>query len=513
MRSRAPFVLLALVAVYQASALVWLLRHVPTLPPDALDYAEVARSVIRGQGDTVNHVVFHTGFFRAVRHPLEVHGLLTPWLLVPLFKIWGATTAVARVPSAFAFAAVGTSAFLVAARFEGVVAGVLAGALCVTRYDLEAYAGMGTDDLGLAALALGAVGCFSLGVAENSRRWFGWCGLLAGAAAAQKVSGLLLPEAFTLTLLLVKEARSRAGLRGWFWIVGPTLAVIVLYAIRNERVYGELGSPYGALEWLGKEHLSRYFGLYEAPLRTTEILRTAGAPHVLELVGRQFRTLWEVVGHDPLVLMGLLATLAELRVRPAFAVATLSYVLGLVFLLCVLHHVEARYLAALVPLCAVSSATAAARVLARASSRWPEAIRWAERVGSAGVAGYCLWNAVSFTRELRSAGAMAASGICAGAMDFVRDALPADAVVLTPQPWLLSWAGERAAVNAPTNGLEAVVKVATHYRTGWAFADASFSKGFDMDGALATPEIADALNPSTVYTDGSCSVYRLEGIQ
>src|SRR5262245_52456849 len=59
------------------------------LPPDSTDYAEAALALVRGQGASINHVAFHTFMFPAVRHPLEVHGLLAPYLIAPLFAIWG----------------------------------------------------------------------------------------------------------------------------------------------------------------------------------------------------------------------------------------------------------------------------------------------------------------------------------------------------------------------------------------------------------------------------------------
>src|SRR6185436_4278256 len=73
-------------------------RDLVWLPPDAANYGIVARSLLHGQGFTENVVPFHAGPFASVRHVPELHGLLQPVVLAPLFAVLGESPTVIRLP-------------------------------------------------------------------------------------------------------------------------------------------------------------------------------------------------------------------------------------------------------------------------------------------------------------------------------------------------------------------------------------------------------------------------------
>src|SRR5262245_57174861 len=73
------------------------------LPPDAAAYGVIARNLARGDGYTESFVPFHPGPYDSIRHLPDLHGLLTPALVAPLFALQGGASATAiRLPAALA---------------------------------------------------------------------------------------------------------------------------------------------------------------------------------------------------------------------------------------------------------------------------------------------------------------------------------------------------------------------------------------------------------------------------
>jgi 4-amino-4-deoxy-L-arabinose transferase-like glycosyltransferase len=514
-RKRDPWLLAAIgFALAYAACLLWLTRFGSVLPPDSIDYAEAARSLVRGEGDTINRVIFHTGLFSSIRHPLEVHGLLQPVLLAPLFWIWGPDGALVRVPSIVFAACLALFVFWTTRRLFGTFAASVAAVLTLSRTDLTFAALLGTDDVGHALFSYGALSCFAVGAQSRKRGWFMAAGLLGALSALEKFSGMVLPAVFGAVLLVSPGARRAVGLKNWLWTAVLLVPVALLYVYRNYRVYGTPSSPYGGIEWFGKDRFSAYFALYEKPPTTSEAWSALGIGRVMELITAELVELAQIVASDPMLIGGIVALLWLWRRSTVFALSALFYTGAVVVLVCVLHHVEERYLSGLVPLCATAVGAAAGTGLAWLETRVATARIGALRAAAFAAAGIALLLACA--RPLGLAWgvgrvAQTAKPQCSDMLGFVRSAVAPSASVLTGDPWLVAWHAERAAVNAPTNGSPALAKVVEHYRIDWAITGPATYGALDLGAALRAPELADELRPELVFDGVLCDVYRLRG--
>jgi hypothetical protein len=497
-------------AVYVGVAL-WTTRQGAVLTPDSMDYAEVARSLVRGQGDTINRIMFHAGVLPAIRHPLEVHGLLQPLLIAPLFGIWGPDSALVRIPSVIFASALGLAVFGAGRRLFGTAAGVIAAAIVFTRPDLLFAALLGLDDVPFALFSLAALASFWIGVEEQRRGWFIAAGVCSALAALAKFSGMALPAVLAAMLVLSPRTRQRVTLRDALYCALPLVPVLLAYVLRNYRVYGTPGSPYGAIEWFGKQDMSAYFGYYPEPPSTSEVLAHLGVSRVFELIKLEFVELWDQFHTDWLFLLGIPAALLVGFRKPAFTIGVVFFTLALLFLVCVLHHVEPRYFSGLMPVFALSLAALLGAgfdaLAARVSATQKRAL------GAAGIALLAACVLFLAQKPLAVTRGVALSGrigpACQDTLAYLRRSVPAAEPILAANPWLISWEADRPAVQAPTNGVLALLEVTRKYRADWAVSGAPAIGSLDLKAVLENPDVMAELRPELVFDGAACDVYRL----
>lgn len=502
---------IAWVAVYAGAAL-YFTRHGSLMTPDSTDYAEVARSLIQGKGDTINRVLFHVGRFPDVRHPLEVHGLLTPLLLVPLFAALGPQDALVRVPGILFMSGLGFAAFYVGRRLAGLGAGLLAAALILSRRDFLFMGIVCSDDVGEAAFVLAALWAFARACQLKALRSFLIAGCFAAAAALQKMPGMLLPGVFFFALLPDRENRSANGAKRWIAAALPSVAVAALYSIRNYRVWGRTSSPYVALEWYGRDDLSAYFAYYRDVPRFSEFLAEKGVARVLELVQVQLSTFGRSVLLDPLIIAGAMSMVWLARKQPIFARSSAIYSLFLVALVCGLHHVDIRYFSPLYPLAAVSVAAAvcACEEPVRAHlRRWDKPVRL-RAAFAVTLSGFVAWSSYRCMRGTIDTGTlMRQPHPCADAIAALRDRTRPEDRVMASNPWLVSWTADRPAIPAPTNGMAAILAVVARYGVEWILVGSEVAGSQELSSVLAWPPARRALRSRLVFDGASCDVYRV----
>lgn len=498
-------------AVVYVSFALWKTRHGAVLPPDSMDYAEVARSLVSGQGDTINRVMFHAGVLPSIRHPLEVHGLLQPLLIAPLFWIWGPDGALVRVPTVLFAGALGVLSFAVGRRWFGTAAGLIAGALVFTRADVLFAALLGLDDVGFALFSLGAFASFWMGAEQQRRGWFIAAGVCSALAGLTKFSGMAIPVVLAALLVLSPRTRRNVTVKNVLCCVLPLVPVFLAYVLRNYRVYGTPGSPYGAIEWFGKQNMSAYFGYYPDPPSTSEVLDFLGAARVLELIGLEFVELWDNFDSDWLFLLGIPATLLVWVRRPAFSITVVLFTLALLFLVCVLHHVEPRYFSGLTPLFALSIAALVGRGFDALAARVPAArLRALQAAGIAALIACVVFEVRKPLAAMRGVALTAQLGpACQDTLAYLRQSVPATAPVLAANPWLVSWEAERPAVQAPTNGVLPLIQVAQRYRVDWAVSGSPAIGSLDLAAVLKNPDVVSELRPELAFDGATCDVYRL----
>ncbi|HEX4340918.1 MAG TPA: glycosyltransferase family 39 protein [Polyangiaceae bacterium] len=485
-------------------ASLWLTWNGGPLPPDALEYSEVARNLVRGAGYTLNLVEIHAGMLPGIRHLHELHGLLEPFLLAPLFALFGPESRLVRIPGLVFVAALAFATFLLGKRVSGSAAGCVAGLLVLARRDLSFGATLGGDDIGWAFFSTVAVFAFLVALSSRTTRWFVLAGAAAAFATLEKVTGAALPACFFATALLMRP-RARLGVRAWSLLTLPAIFVLGVYALRNHAIHGGFGFRYSPLDWLSKDSPPAYFAFYEQAPKLADVFARLGSSRVLSLVREQFALLARAAADDALFLVGgPVALLWLARKRTAFASFGIVYVTAVTLVVCVAYHVEPRYLFALYPVYFVALATVALEVTNGSEGR--------ARLAFASFGVVFVYYLVAVLRMERQIGvAGATKGACEPAMEFIRKTAGVNEPVLTSSPWFVTWATERPSVNVPTNGPAAVARVARHYGAKWAVDGMPTFGGADVRAALRAVNGKRGLRADRVFADAVCSVYRLNG--
>jgi hypothetical protein len=500
------------------------------LPPDAAHHAGVARNLAAGRGYTVEWIEYHLGFHDEVRHVSELHGILRPLVLAPLFRIFGPRDGLIRVPG-FTYAALtGLVAFAFARSRFGAVAGLLACLMVLGSPALASWAWSGTDDTGFAFFFLCTLWLATEGLdhpAGEARPRLARAALgggAAGLALLEKQTGLYLPAVLLAVLLLARRrgagARHRgAGARHAALLLAPIGVAAAAYALRNLAAHGTLGFELAPLSWITKDQgIEGFFRLYESPPSLLGVLAALGPARIAEIAWTQLERFgaavflpWRGLGGSlHLLAPGLPSLLLHLRRDPGFAVPALVAALGAIAFLCGLYAMETRYFLMLIPLSAVSLAGCIARGLAGVGGgRLRHVARAAAAAAALAVVG---WSAV-WAARIASGTALPAwdhRRLCPEAVAWLRANAPPDAVILTHNPWWVAWVTERPAVAIPSGGEAPLAKVARHYGAGFALLVPVWGR----EAAVArTGRLlgrgAPGLRAELVFPGSRCAVYRL----
>jgi 4-amino-4-deoxy-L-arabinose transferase-like glycosyltransferase len=499
-------------AIYLVVTL-WLTRGAVPLPPDTVQYAEVARSLVRGLGYTINMVVFHPGYYPQVRHIPEMHGLLQPLLVAPLFLVFGPIGALSRVPGLVFVAALAVVCFRLARTLFGTLAGVLAAAWILGSASFLFMAILGADDVGAALFSTVAVLGFVEALETQRASWLLVAGLAAGAATLEKFTGIVLPFVLGAAIVAVPSARARIGVRGWGLLAAPAFGAAALYCLRNYLVHGGLGFRFGAIDWASKDAPGAYFAFYDRVPSLLGVWAKLGSRRVLELVLEQVKLLAAGSREAPVSMLGgPLALLWCIRRRPAFAALGVAYTAAMLFVVCVVYHVEMRYLSVLQPLFAVAVAGACSALVHQVLEVTPSP--WHARVKVAGALAALLLFGRALSHSLDIEGRTVRPGptrhACEGTTEFIRAHVEAKDVVLTANPWLVAWDLNRAAVNMPTNYERSLVGVIRHYGAAYALVGSPTTGAADVRAALLWLVRSGApFHPELAYDEGDCALYSL----
>jgi len=264
------------------------------------------------------------------------------------------------------------------------------------------------------------------------------------------------------------------------------------------------------VEWLGRDHFPAYFALYEHVPSIGDIVSRVGVAGIARSILFQFSVLGKLTVTDASLLAIVPASLVLGRRNGAFGIFGMAFVVSLAFLTCVVHHVEYRYLSPLIAFGAVGIGGVVEELEQWVRARFPGRASVLRTAVLCVLAGYTLFAGTRRYRDLVEMGAsMTRPDECGQASYFISKAIPKDEAVLTTNGWFVSWKTERAAVQAPTNGEDAILTVARHYDARWAMTGKPVLGELDLERALASPKVASALQPHRVYWGQTCNVYRL----
>ena len=515
-----PILVVLSVGAFYVAAAHWLTAVRPFLPPDTLHNLILARNLAEGAGYRIKVIQYHAGPYSSVWHVPEMHGILTPLLLALGFRFAGVSE---HLPSLIGFAwlwLAGVVAFRYAAWLFGGPAGGLALLLVVASPIGFLTAWSGVDDPGFACL----FGLFAYQLHRAflapSNITLASAGLAAGAALLQKAAGIVaLPIAITAAVL-AGRLRGPRFYTDAAVLLGPSLGVATLYALRNYAGHGSPAFRWGAIDWLVRARgVEAFFEVYESVPSMGDVVSQVGFRHMLSIAGTQLMAFGTM-----LVDFKEFSLLALPGAAPVGVAAFVLWrerrkwlgVIGALSLICfaglvgILFHLEPRFLLPLALLVGVSFAGAALGLAGRIVGRWGGALLLA-------VVSVLLFGvSADRVRALDGLGRLAASAEkgCESVLEWIDREVPRDEAILTFAPQWLAWKTGHPAVVVPAGGIDAIGTVVERYQIRWVVQGLAFLR------PASAHELSEFLRDAAgdwgvvhVTGDEGCSLYRLNGVE
>jgi hypothetical protein len=489
------------------------------VPPDAAHYGIIARHLLRGEGYVESVIGFHPATYESVRHIPELHGLLRPFALVPWVAILGAGPVAIRMPGLLYTALAGLVVFWWGGRLFGPVAALLACALTLLNANLLFYGLLGADDVGFAFYFTAMLATLDWALATGRDRGFLLAGCLGGLALLEKGAGLFFPAVFLVSALRLRDTPPRRVGRWLALLFVPLMGALGIYLARNWLAYGSLQFRFAVLNWVWKlEGFEGWTQVFDRTPPLLEMLDRLGWDRVAQVVWTQVRRFVAlIVRVRPLAEADPLGTLTAPAFLPVLALLGLplvarrvpitawlvaASVAGSATFICLLYSAEVRYFSMLVPAVAL---VVAGLVAAGAGSD----VR-AVRLGSvAGAALVLVLATVAYGRTVRTLVTFPGLDPCPVAVRWIAAHTPADARILTFNPWFVGWAADREAIMTPSGGVDQIVRIARRYDVRWLLAERTSSRPRTSEVVMQLPG-AESLRVSTEFEAGGCRVYRLE---
>lgn len=453
---------------------------------DYADNAVRARSIIQGQGDTIPYVAQFYERFAAIRHPAETWPPLQVWLIAIFFRLFSISTAIAKLPNVLVMAGlIALVAWIGAWRWSRRVGLVAAFLLALTPLFFE-YTLFPVNDLVFTllfaafAVALYRAWCEPRDVANEGRfrRLRPWLpdlvvGLTAGLLVLAKPSGGVLIVGAAVTALLL----NRRAKRGTPWVgVGVAAAAALCYlpwAIRNLVAFG---APFHSTEshdaWVLKydpkqpaEGIYQVFFLHGLP--HPRVLVGYGYDHILSVQWQQFVRLWDDVTAGalvprlllPFLVLGLILGVAR---RPGFGTLLAGAAVPYALFVLLYWHYEVRYFVVFVPWLLLYAASGIEWTY-DALVTWFAGL-WQRTLVPIAAAALLLAVAVPEVRDIQNRAAANMGGNQSVVIARWLEAnTPPDAVIMTRNPWEISWHSNRQAVMLPVGSLDDIQAVMRQY--------------------------------------------------
>lgn len=476
--------------------------------PDTIQYSDIARSLASGDGYTVGFIVLHPELYEHIERIPEMHGLLRPFVVAGLYRTLGVEPWVPSVPGFLYVALTSLVAFGFARTLFGPLAGLLACTFVLGSRSLWDWALFGLDDTGLAFYFLLSTWFFHLGLRREKDRWFVAAGVIAAVGLLEKLSGLILPGVFVATLATLRPWPAGTVVRRATFAVLPVLVALGLYLLRNHAAHGDWMFRFSPIEWQWKLHgHTRLTDLYVDAPSVPELFMELGPQRVFGLVATELRRLWTSATAEVPIWLGAVA-LVLCTVRRAFVAIVLWSLIGSAAFLCVLYHVEPRYLSMWIALLSVSAGGGVARMIegvGRGMSR--TATQWVGILVAVMIGGGTLHVLTSgIVPPLRGLLRSTAPRVCAGAIEYLEANASPGSPVLTNYPWLTRWFGGYPSVSIPGTRNRDIMTVLDHYGMEWV-----------MVGPGGTPRWQRKLDylfrasygGTNVYEQKRCRVYRV----
>ncbi|HYY06589.1 MAG TPA: glycosyltransferase family 39 protein [Candidatus Limnocylindria bacterium] len=485
----------------------------------------MARNLLRGHGYTESFVPFHPAVYESVRHMPELHGLLRPFLLVPLFQLLGVGPLALRIPGLLYTALTGLVVFLWGLRVFGREAALLACLLTLMNVNLLSFSLLGADDVGFAFFFTSVLALLHLALTTERDRYFLMAGLVSGLALLEKPSGFLIAAVFLVTAFALPRRRPPQVARWLALLCGPFLAAASVYLIRNYVAYGSFQFRFGVLNWIGRvEGHEGWARVFERTPSLLGFLQTIGWHRVIGMVGAEVsRFLRTILRLRPLAAGNPLSTLMAPAFLPALALCGIPLyarrmpamtglfvgsLVASVGFICLLYTALVRYFSMLIPLFALWAGGVLAYGPRLGVAGWPG---WLLRMSSVLLGGGILaLSGAGFISAQRALGGLPELNVCPRAVGWLAARTRPDERIMTFDPWFVAWAADREAIMIPSGGVEAIVGVARRYGARWMLAHAARNRPLTSEVVMGIEGRAGDLRTTRRFDDGLCRVYQLD---
>ncbi|MFN8537187.1 MAG: glycosyltransferase family 39 protein [Thermomicrobiales bacterium] len=466
-----------------------MLPHILAVPwinhADYADNAVVARNLVQGQGFSVDYVAQFYRDWPTLRHPAETWPPLQPLLIAAAFFVFGVSVGVAKLPNLIVMLGMLWLIYRIGRWLWSPRVGMVAALLVALHPAMFEGVVYPLNDMVFTLLALGAIALFVYVTGSNDEGEEGHgrrlAGLRKGAGWALLgiVGGLLLLAKPSGAILLVgggawalwrgwRDGRLRPVLVGGVLAALFALSLYLPWLMRNQATFGQpfyTTESYDAflLEYRPWENIYQVYA-GKQPLPHRSLLVRYGLDAVGDKIGAQFREAWGDLIKGaifPLLLLplGVVAALVarERRQRGALAALGLA-VAGYAVFIAVYWHYERRYALFLVPWGALFGAAGLWWLHDRVAEARGRALAG---IAALVVVGAMLVPQVQAVRDDWSASLRTPGSVVVA--DWLRDNTPGNAVVMTRNPWELSFHGERLSVMIPFNDLPTILAIGKKY--------------------------------------------------
>ena len=462
---------------------------------DYADNAVRARNIVQGHGDVIDYIPQFYQRFPAVVHPAETWPPLQVWLIAACFRVLGISTIVAKLPNVGVMAALLAFVATVGAWRWNRRVGILAALFLATTPVFVEDTLFPVNDLVFTLLfALFVVALYRAWCEPriapsrfDGTRWRAWLpeiavGASTGFLMLAKPSGAVLIVGAIVTALFLSRRTARPVPWRGAGIAGITaLIVYAPWAIRNLVTFG---SPFHSTEsldaWVLKYDPKQpvegiYAVFWDRALPHPRLLVGYGYDHFLAVQGQQFVRLWADLTNGtllpriliPFALLGLVVG-ASRRSGFGFVLAG-AFVPYTLFVLLYWHY-ESRYFLVLVPWLLLFAA-AGIEWTYDALATWFAGM-WQRALPPLLAALLLLAIFIPAGRDIAvRAHAQTGGNAMVVAADWLKANTPPDAVIMTRNPWEVSWHSERRTVMLPLDSLDDVYAVMRQYHVTYLELD------------------------------------------
>ncbi len=491
-------VVVGMLIIVYAVFTIAVIRHVDFIGhADYADNAVRAGNIVRGHGDVIDYVPQFYQRFPTITHHAETWPPLQVWMIAAFFRVFGISTVVAKLPNVAVMASLlAIVAAIGAWRWNRRVGLLAALFLAVTPILFEDTLFPVNDLVFTLLFAVFVVAVYRAWcaphrapIAADAPRWRAWLpDLVVGASAgclllAKPSGGVLIGGAAVAAVLVARRTAVRLRWPGIVVAGATALIICTPWAIRNLVTFG---APFHSTEsldaWVQKydpqqpvEGMYRVFWGHDLP--HPRLLVGYGYDHFLSVQGLQFFRLWSDATSGaliprlliPFALLGLIVGSSR-QARTGFGLVLAGAFVPYTLFVLLYWHYESRYFLVFVPWLLLY-ATSGIEWTYDALVTWFAGM-WQHALVPLFVALLLLGILIPNARDIAvRAEAQTGGNALVVVSDWLQANTPPDAVIMTRNPWEVSWHSGRRTVMLPLGSLDDIYAVMRQYHVSYLELD------------------------------------------